>query len=170
MCPRGAIDEQRRGIDRQSHIGKLSLRDLEVRERLAESLSLLGPRYSFVERPSREAQSGRTYRRTKHVKCGESDLQPVALFPDNCRDGYAAVLKLQGSNGMWGNYVEAMDRQPLALGLNQQGYIRPLAALGITAEDYVEVGKIIVGYPGLRAIDHERIAISAYHCLHRAHI
>ncbi len=56
LRPRGAIDEERRGVDVERHVRELSLHELELGERCAEELAVGGASERLVERPAGKAE------------------------------------------------------------------------------------------------------------------
>src|SRR5437899_2498297 len=91
--PRRAVDECAARFDLRRHVGELELHRLELRDRLAELLSLLRVREREVVRTLCEADSHRRNGDAAAVEDLEELVEAVATLAEQVLLGHGAVLE-----------------------------------------------------------------------------
>ena len=95
LLPGGAVDQQRRGIDRERHVGELGLSHRIVGERAAAEPAALGEAQRLVERAPREAQRRRADRHPEQVQGLHADAEALARLADDRVGGNADIVVVQ---------------------------------------------------------------------------
>ena len=100
---RGVVDQQARGFDLGGHLREFELHALEVGDRLAELLALLGVGDGVIERALREAGHLRADGDAAFVQSLDRDLVALADFAEHVGGGDAAVVENQLASGRRAN-------------------------------------------------------------------
>ena len=82
LGPGGTIDQQRRGIDAERHVGEVTLHHLQFAERCAEQIAVRGALERFIERAAGETKRCSANRGAEHIERRHGDLEAVAGLAD----------------------------------------------------------------------------------------
>ena len=99
FCPRGARDEQPRGVELGRHVGQRRLHELLLGERLAELHARRHVRDGLVERAPRHAHGRGADRGAEDVERAEREAQPVPDLAERARRRDAAPSMTRRPSG-----------------------------------------------------------------------
>ncbi len=154
LGPGGAIDEKRRGIHGQRHVGEVSLHHLQLEQGCTEQVTLADAIEALIQRAAREAKGRRCNGRAEDVEDAHGDAEAGAGRADQRRRPNARIGKAQAREGMGRARLQTLgDFESFDAGGHDESG-KPLGAwpLARAREDAIDVGDATVGDPGLLAI------------------
>ena len=105
--PRRAIGEQASRVHIRGHVRERRLRELKVRERLAEHRARSRVRERFIQRALREAERGAGDGGAEHVQRLHGELEAFAFGAEPLRYRHAAALEGERGQRMRRDDVDA---------------------------------------------------------------
>jgi hypothetical protein len=154
---RGVVDHQPRRLDVDGHARQLELDALEVGNRLAELLALLGVFDGVIERALRQADHLRANPDAPLVQGFDGDLVALAGLAEDAVLRHQTVFEQQlaGAAGADAEFVLFLaDREPLGAALDDERGDAAIPGLRVDVREHEEdVGFVAVGDPQLAAVD-----------------
>ena len=163
LGPGGAIDQQRRRIDVERHLGDVALHHLQIGERAAEQFARAARarRVSSSARRAKPSAAAPTVAR-KISSVAIAILKPSPGAPIIADSRHRDALEFQPRQRMRRDDIDALgDRKARQVGRDQKGR-KPLGAGAFAGsrEHDIEIGDAAVGDPGLLAVEHIAVAVT----------
>ena len=160
--PGGAIDQQRRGVDFDRHIGDMALHHLQIAKRRAEQLPARGSLHGFSHGAARKAERRGADRGAEYVEGRHRDLETVAGLADQRIGGDAAFVEFKPRQRMRRDDLDTLgDREAGIIAFDDEGR-QPFGAgpLAAARKHNIDIGNTAVRDPAFLAVEHITIAVT----------
>ena len=95
LGPGGAVDQQRRSVDVQRHIGDVPLYHLQIEQRRALHMAGRDPVQRLIQRPARKAECCRSDGGAEHIQHAHGDFEALTALAEHGTGRNAAIGKAE---------------------------------------------------------------------------